>query len=59
VIAGASPAASQVSLSDAADEVEVTVAAGSTRSDAITAVAARLGIRRRELYDAVVNPQRR
>jgi 16S rRNA (cytidine1402-2'-O)-methyltransferase len=59
VVAGAAPAASQASLSEAADEVEVAVAAGATRSDAITAVAARLGIRKRELYDAVVNPQRR
>ena len=59
VVAGTPPTASQASLGEAAGEVEVAVAAGATRSDAITAVAAKLGIRKRELYDAVVNPQRR
>jgi 16S rRNA (cytidine1402-2'-O)-methyltransferase len=42
-------------LAAAADEVAVRVAAGATRKDAVAAVAAERGLRRRAVYEAVVH----
>jgi 16S rRNA (cytidine1402-2'-O)-methyltransferase len=59
VVAGAPAAeagqAGPRGLAAAADEVAVRVAAGATRKDAVAAVAAELGLRRRAVYEAVVH----
>jgi 16S rRNA (cytidine1402-2'-O)-methyltransferase len=62
VVAGAGPGqageageAGQQGLAAAADEVAARVAAGATRKDAITAVAAEFGLRRRAVYEAAVH----
>ncbi len=54
VVAGAPPAAGMATLPEAVGQVRQRVHAGLSRKDAITAVAAELGLRRRELYAAVV-----
>ena len=54
VVAGAPPAAGMATLPEAAGQVRQRVRGGLSRKDAITAVAAELGLRRRELYAAVV-----
>jgi 16S rRNA (cytidine1402-2'-O)-methyltransferase len=58
VVAGASAAdteqAGSQDLADAVDEVAGRVADGASRRDAIAAVAAERGLRRRTVYDAVV-----
>jgi 16S rRNA (cytidine1402-2'-O)-methyltransferase len=53
VVAGAEPVQIEVDTQQLADEVTAAVAAGSTRRDAVDAVAARHGISRREVYAAV------
>ncbi len=58
VVAGAPPRVSEVPAAEIAAEVAVAVQDGSTRSEAIAAVAARLGLRKRDVYDVVVNPER-
>ncbi len=58
VVAGAEAGAGQPgqqSLAEAAAEVAVRVTAGASRKDAIAAVAAESGLRRRDLYEAVVH----
>ena len=58
VVAGAATAGAVQAgpgLAEAAGEVAVRVAAGASRKDAIAAVAAELGLRRRALYEAVVH----
>jgi 16S rRNA (cytidine1402-2'-O)-methyltransferase len=54
VVAGAPDMTVSASTADAVAEVELRVHAGLSRKDAITAVAAELGLRKRELYAAVV-----
>ncbi|HWF82354.1 MAG TPA: 16S rRNA (cytidine(1402)-2'-O)-methyltransferase, partial [Streptosporangiaceae bacterium] len=58
VVAGASATISQASIGDILGEVTAAELAGSSRSDAITAVAAKFGLRKRDVYNAVVNPRR-
>lgn len=53
VVAGAEPVQIEVDTQQLADEVTAAVAAGSTRRDAVDAVAARHRISRREVYAAV------
>jgi 16S rRNA (cytidine1402-2'-O)-methyltransferase len=53
VVAGASPRQDEAAPADLAEEVEALVAAGSTRRDAVDAVAAAHGVARRSVYDAV------
>ena len=58
VVAGAAAgraAQAGPALAEAAGEVAARVAAGTSRKDAIAAVAAELGLRRRALYEAVVH----
>jgi 16S rRNA (cytidine1402-2'-O)-methyltransferase len=56
VVAGAlAEEAGPRGLAAAADEVAVRVAAGATRKDAVAAVAAERGLRRRAVYEAVVH----
>jgi len=59
VVAGAAGAgagqAGQQSLAGAAEQVAAKVAAGASRKDAAAAVAAELGLRRREVYEAAVH----
>ena len=54
VVAGAPAQTGPAATADAIAEVELRVSAGMSRKDAITAVAAELGLRKRELYAAVV-----
>jgi 16S rRNA (cytidine1402-2'-O)-methyltransferase len=54
VVAGAPEATGPAATADAIAEVEQRVRAGLSRKDAITAVAGELGLRKRELYAAVV-----
>ena len=56
VVAGAAPGAARASgqdLADAVAEVSARVAEGMSRRDAVTAVAAEAGLRRRDLYERV------
>jgi 16S rRNA (cytidine1402-2'-O)-methyltransferase len=55
VVAGAPERVGATATADAVTEVEQRVRAGISRKDAITAVAAELGLRKRELYAAVVS----
>jgi len=55
VVAGAPARGPQGSTADAVAEVARRVRAGARRGDAITAVAGEWGLRRREVYNAVVN----
>ena len=54
VVAGAPAETSPAATADAIEEVELRVRAGMSRKDAIAGVAAELGLRKRELYAAVV-----
>jgi len=54
VVGGAPGKAQATATADAVAEVELRVHAGLSRKDAITAVASELGLRKRELYAAVV-----
>jgi 16S rRNA (cytidine1402-2'-O)-methyltransferase len=54
VVAGAPPQTGPATTADGIAEVELRVHAGLSRKDAITAVASELGLRKRELYAAVV-----
>jgi len=54
VVAGAPPQAGPATTADGIAEVELRVHAGLSRKDAIAAVASELGLRKRELYAAVV-----
>lgn len=54
VVAGASQLPEPVEATDAVAEVLARVRAGASRRDAVTAVAAELGLRRRDLYAAVI-----
>jgi 16S rRNA (cytidine1402-2'-O)-methyltransferase len=56
VVAGAPAGSGQGTAEEAAAEVARREEAGSSRRDAITAVAAERGLRRREVYNAVVSP---
>lgn len=58
VVAGAPARAALVSTEEILAEVTAAQEAGKTRSDAIACVAAKLGLRKRDVYDVVVNPQR-
>src|SRR5215472_12706701 len=58
VVAGAPAIVTQASTEEILAEVAAAQEAGSSRSDAITDVAARLGLRKRDVYDVVVNPHR-
>jgi 16S rRNA (cytidine1402-2'-O)-methyltransferase len=58
VVAGAPATVTQASTEEILAEVAAAAEAGSSRSDAITDVAARLGLRKRDVYDLVVNPHR-
>lgn len=58
VVAGAPASITQASTQEVLAEVRAAQEAGSSRSDAITSVAAKLGLRKRDVYDVVVNPQR-
>ena len=58
VVAGAPARTTQASAQEVLAEVKAAQEAGSSRSDAITFVAAKLGLRKRDVYDVVVNPQR-
>jgi 16S rRNA (cytidine1402-2'-O)-methyltransferase len=53
VVAGASPRQDETTPADLAEEVAAFVAAGSTRRDAVDAVAAAHGLARRSVYDAL------
>jgi len=53
VVDGASPVRDEATPADLAEEVDALVAAGSTRRDAVDAVAAGHGLARRLVYDAV------
>ncbi|MEP7024846.1 MAG: 16S rRNA (cytidine(1402)-2'-O)-methyltransferase [Actinomycetota bacterium] len=55
VVGGAPARVAQGTLADAVAEVGRRVRTGARRGDAITAVAAERGLRRRELYNTVVN----
>jgi 16S rRNA (cytidine1402-2'-O)-methyltransferase len=54
VVAGAPPRASQASADQIVAEVAAAEAAGMSRTQALAAAAARLGLRRREVYDALL-----
>jgi 16S rRNA (cytidine1402-2'-O)-methyltransferase len=58
VVVGGAPdpraAAGTIDPAEAAEEVAAAEAAGMTRSEAIAATAVKLGLRKREVYDAVV-----
>jgi 16S rRNA (cytidine1402-2'-O)-methyltransferase len=54
VVAGRPAGQDKADLAEAVAQVAAEEQAGSSRSDAIAATAARLGLRKRELYDAVV-----
>jgi 16S rRNA (cytidine1402-2'-O)-methyltransferase len=56
VVSGAEPAPVTLTPADLAAEVAAEEAAGATRRDAIRAVADRLGLPKRRVYDAVVRP---
>jgi len=56
VVAGAPAKVSTLSVEEVRAEVAAAEAAGSSRSDAISAVAARFGLRRRDVYNTAVNP---
>jgi 16S rRNA (cytidine1402-2'-O)-methyltransferase len=56
VVAGAPAQVSTLSVEEVRAEVAAAEAAGSSRSDAISAVAARFGLRRRDVYNTAVNP---
>ena len=58
VVAGAGVRAAEASTEEILAEVTAALAAGSSRSDAISAVAAKLGLRKRDVYDVVVKQQR-
>ena len=58
VVAGAPARSAQACTEEILAEVTAAQQAGSSRSDAITSVAAKLGLRKRDVYDVVVNPQR-
>ena len=58
VVAGAPAIVTQASTEEILADVAAAQEAGSSRSDAITDVAARLGLRKRDVYDVVVNPHR-
>ena len=53
VVAGAPAGIAAISMAEGAEQVRERVAAGSSRRDAITAVARQAGLSRRELYAAV------
>jgi 16S rRNA (cytidine1402-2'-O)-methyltransferase len=53
VVAGASASEEQATPADLAEQVDAMVAAGSTRRDAVDAVAGAHGLARRRVYDAV------
>jgi 16S rRNA (cytidine1402-2'-O)-methyltransferase len=55
VVAGAPPQTGPATTADGIAEVELRVHAGLSRKDAIAAVASELGLRKRELYAAVVS----
>ncbi|HUC23153.1 MAG TPA: 16S rRNA (cytidine(1402)-2'-O)-methyltransferase [Streptosporangiaceae bacterium] len=59
VVAGAPGLTESAATADAIAEVEMRVHAGLSRKDAITAVACELGLRKRELYAAVVEASAR
>jgi 16S rRNA (cytidine1402-2'-O)-methyltransferase len=56
VVAGAAEGEAQGTVAEAAAEVARREQAGTSRRDAIAAVAAERGLRRREVYNAVVQP---
>jgi 16S rRNA (cytidine1402-2'-O)-methyltransferase len=56
VVAGAADGAAQGTVAEAAAEVARREQAGVSRRDAVAAVAAERGLRRREVYNAVVQP---
>jgi 16S rRNA (cytidine1402-2'-O)-methyltransferase len=56
VVAGATEGGAQGTVAEAAAEVARREQAGTSRRDAIEAVAAERGLRRREVYNAVVQP---
>ena len=56
VVAGAAEGGAQGTVAEAAAEVARREQAGTSRRDAIAAVAAERGLRRREVYNAVVQP---
>ena len=56
VVAGAAGGAAQGTVAEAAAEVARREQAGVSRRDAVAAVAAERGLRRREVYNAVVQP---
>jgi 16S rRNA (cytidine1402-2'-O)-methyltransferase len=55
VVAGAPAQVSQMSAEQIRAEITAAQATGSSRSDAVTAVAAKFGLRRRDVYNAAVN----
>jgi 16S rRNA (cytidine1402-2'-O)-methyltransferase len=57
VVAGASQLPAPVTEADAVAEVRARVLAGASRRDAVTAVAAELGLRKRDLYAAAAADQ--
>jgi len=57
VVPGATEGAAQGTVAEAAEEVARREQAGSSRRDAVAAVAAERGLRRREVYNAVVHPE--
>jgi 16S rRNA (cytidine1402-2'-O)-methyltransferase len=57
VVAGASQLPEPVTEADAVAEVRARVLGGASRRDAVAAVAAELGLRKRDLYAAVVSEQ--
>ena len=59
VVAGAPPAPVTASAADLATEVATEEAAGATRKEAIRTVADRLGLPKRQVYDAVVGARGR
>jgi len=58
VVAGAPPRASEATPTEIAAEVASAEQAGATRSEAMSLVAARLGLRKREIYNAVLSFKR-
>src|SRR5215469_17920405 len=58
VVAGAPARASEATPAEIAAEVASAEQAGSARSEAMASVAARLGLRKREVYDAVLASKR-
>jgi 16S rRNA (cytidine1402-2'-O)-methyltransferase len=57
VVAGAPEGAAQGTVAEAAEEVARREQAGASRRDAVAAVAAERGLRRREVYNAVVHAE--